>query len=405
MSTVFSFRLKRVIQAIQEEKKKHEEDEKFELTSEEPPIFPNRIVQNTEFPRTLCDYSTLQFLNTNTLIDPHIYLYYFNSSICKYKDGYRLFYRCSKNPKSVSDRIATCLLTKNLKVVRGTNKYINAYSDWHESFKAGHTDRPRLIIYTYKGEKEDDYVLKSYVYKNNEHVEDPRVIQYNNSWFLSYTDGLAVGIAKLDLDTCETIYSHFLKSPPKKFIPSFNDGREKNWIFCVDNDKLFALYNEEPRTFIEYVDTGTSLECKNVFRQNYSVKWPYSGIRGGCPPVEYDETSLIWFFHSVKKMTTTVGNDKNVYMIGGYITKNKFPFQVLKITPLPVLMGIPSHASETLYLQDNVVYPCGAISIDSQTFLISMGINDYKIAHLKVTKSMLIWEPYKPMLESYSIIS
>jgi predicted GH43/DUF377 family glycosyl hydrolase len=404
MSTVFSNKLKSTLENLKEQKRKQDQEGIFELTSEKPPIFPNKLVQDANFPRSLCDYSTLEFIDTNALIDPDINLYYLNSCICKYKDIYRLFYRCSKNPKTVSDRIATCLLTTDLKVIEGTNKYIQAYSDWHESYTAGHTSKPREIVYAYRGDNQGEIVYKSYIYKNNEHVEDPRVIEYNNSWFLSYTDGLAVAIAKLDLDTCETIYSHFLKSPPKKFVPFFNDGREKNWILCQDNGRLFALYSEEPRTFIEYVDTGTSLECKRVFKDNYSVTWPYGGIRGGCPPIEYDDSSLIWFFHSVKKINTSIGNDKNVYMIGGYLTTKTYPFQVLKITPLPILVGVPSHFSENLYLQDNVVYPCGAISLDSQTFLISMGINDYRIAHLKVTKNMLRMINFNVVLESYSFI-
>jgi predicted GH43/DUF377 family glycosyl hydrolase len=404
MTTIFSKKLKSVTANIKNERKIKLLEQITEKTTEEPPIFPNEIVANLEFPRSLCDYSTLQYIDTKTLIDPDIHLYYFNSCICKYKNIYRLFYRCSKNPKSVSDRIATCLLTLDLKVIPGTNKYIDAFSDWNESYKAGYTNKPREILYAYTN-ADNDFVLKSYIYKNNEHVEDPRVIQYNNSWFLCYTDGLAVGVAKLDLDTCETIYSHFLKSPPKKYIPAFNDGREKNWIMCVDKNRLFVLYNDNPRTFMEYRDTGIYLECINIFKDNSSVTWPYGSVRGGCPPIEYDDNSLIWFFHSVKKMTTTVGADKNVYIIGGYLTKKVYPFVVIKMLTHPVLVGVPSYASETLYLQDNVVYPCGAIALDSQTFLISMGINDYKIAHLRVTKTMLRWSSFKPKFESYSFIS
>lgn len=365
----------------------------IERTTQEPPIFPNIININPDFPRSLCDYSTLQYIDRSTLIDPEINLYYFNSAICEYNNIYRLFYRCSKNPKSVSDRIATCLLTTNLKVIPNTNKYVDAFSDWGESYKAGHTDKPREIIYAYHG-KNNDFVPKSYVYKNNEHVEDPRVVKFNNSWFLCYTDGLAVGVAKLDLDTCDVLYSHFLDAPPKQFIPKFSDGREKNWIMCVDDNRLFVLYSDTPRTFIEYYDTGTKLQQINVFNENYNVTWPYGDIRGGCPPVEYDDGILIWFFHSVKRMNTHIGNNSNVYLIGAYLTENTYPFAVQQVLTHPVLMGIPSHVSENLYLQDNVVYPCGAISLDSQTFLISMGINDYKIAHLEVTKDALRWDDF-----------
>jgi hypothetical protein len=49
-------------------------------------------------------------------------------------------------------------------------------------------------------------------YKNNKHVEDPRVILHKDNYFICYTDGYNIGIAKLDLH-CNTIYSHYLKKP------------------------------------------------------------------------------------------------------------------------------------------------------------------------------------------------
>ena len=49
-----------------------------EKTSEEPPIFPNIIRPYPAFPRSLCDYSTLEYIDVKTLIDPEINLYYFN---------------------------------------------------------------------------------------------------------------------------------------------------------------------------------------------------------------------------------------------------------------------------------------------------------------------------------------
>jgi hypothetical protein len=53
--------------------------------------------------------------------------------------------------------------------------------------------------------------MKSFVFKDNHHVEDPRAIEFNNHWFVFYTDGLTIGVAKLTLDTCDVIYSHYFK--------------------------------------------------------------------------------------------------------------------------------------------------------------------------------------------------
>jgi predicted GH43/DUF377 family glycosyl hydrolase len=371
-----------------------EESVKFiEKTNNEPPTIIDPQDVDPNFPRSLCDYSTLKYIDLKKLIDPDKNLYYYNSCICKYKDCYRLFYRCGRNPKTVNDRIATCLLTTNLEVIPDTNKYVDVFSDWKESAKSGNSDKPREILYTYYDEDEN-YIQKSYIYNKNEHVEDPRVIEFNKSWFMTYTDGLATAVAKLDLDTCDTIYSHFLKSPPVEYTPANSDGREKNWILCSDKDKLYVLYSEVPRTFIEYKDTGTSLVNVGIFRTNYKVDWPFGDIRGGCSPIEFGTSTLIWFFHSVKSLNTTIRDKTKVYIIGAYITQNKYPFKITQMLKQPLLMGIPSPVSRKLLIQDNVVYPCGAITLDSQTFLISMGINDYKIAHLEVKKDMLRWEKF-----------
>jgi predicted GH43/DUF377 family glycosyl hydrolase len=380
-------------------------EDEIETTSEDPPIIENKSHEDSSIVRSLCDYSTLKYIDSSTLIEPDINLYFFNSCICKYKKGYRLFYRSGRNPKSVHDRIATCLLSPNLKVVPNSNKYVDVFSNFNESQISGdHTSKPRQLLYSYFDDAKK-YKQKSYIYKNNEHVEDPRVIEFNNSWFMIYTDGLGIAVAKLNLNTCDVIYSHFLNSPHKKYIPENSDGREKNWIMCTDKDRLFLLYCETPRTFLEYKDTGKSLNCIGIFKDNYSVKWPFGDVRGGCPPINYDNGKLIWFFHSVKKINTHIGDDSKVYMIGAYLTTSTYPFKVTDISTHPVLVGIPSHISPNVLLQDNVVYPCGAIALDSQTFLISMGINDYKIAHLEVKKDMLLMNRFTPILESLKFVT
>jgi len=80
----------------------------------------------------------------------------------------------------------------------------------------------------------------------------------------------------------------------------------------------------------------------------------------------------------------------NHYMFSVYVTKDTFPFDLVKMCKLPLLIGIPSHVCPTLSLQHNVVYPCGMINIPGG-WRISMGINDYEIAFLDITENDFLW--------------
>lgn len=344
------------------------------------------------------DIRDLIYLNSEDLIESNRNIYFYNSSICKYKDQYRLFYRCGKNPKTCDDRIATCLLTKNLEVVPQTNKYINAYSNWEVSRSYGPDNMSRHIQYFYSDINE----LKSFIYKDNHHIEDPRGIEFNNHWFVFYTDGLTIGVAKLHIDTCEVIYSHFFKLPPENIISSQSDGREKNWIPVVSNGELYILYSDTPRTFFHCKDEGDKLTIVKYDKMNYNVIWSYGNVRGGCPPVHYDENSLIWFFHSSKLTYFSIPViNPRIYFIGAYVTENKYPFEIIKISTFPIFFGTPSHIRKNIDIQTNVVFPCGAVAEDD-TFIISMGINDYCIGHLKINKKDIIWKPFvKELVNGY----
>lgn len=379
--------------------KKEEREKTTVLTTTEYPI-KNYEIPSEGMLLSIGDVRDLSYIKTDDLIDPHRNLYFYNSSICKYKDQYRLFYRCGRNPKTCEDRIATCLLTKNLEVVPHTNKYIEVYSNWEESRKCGPDVLARHIQYYYYDVKE----IRSLVYKDNRHVEDPRAIEFNNHWFIFYTDGLTVGVAKLNIDTCNVIYSHFLKVPPQSILSTQYDGREKNWIPVVANNELYILYSDTPRTFFHCKDELNKLSIINREKFGYNVKWSYGDIRGGCPPISYDDNLLIWFFHSSTTIycSLPIPNSK-IYFIGAYVTKNTYPFEILKISTFPIFFGTPSHIRTNLHYQSNVVFPCGAVREDN-TFIISMGINDYCIGHLKINKKDIIWKDLKKEYMQLSVI-
>jgi hypothetical protein len=195
-------------------------------------------------------------------------------------------------------------------------------------------------------------------FPNNKHVEDPRAIFHKGNWFVCYTDGYKVGIAKLDLQ-CNTIYTHYLSKPAELKFEG-GDGREKNWIPLSMGDSIQIWYSDNPRTIMVYEDTGSSLEYKRFIKTNQYVKCRFGNIRGGCPPIDYDEHTKIWFFH-------TLFNRK--YRIGAYLTRG---LEVVSITPCPILSG------------EHIVFPCGAIK-KGDDFYISMGVQDRNIGILKIS--------------------
>jgi hypothetical protein len=207
-----------------------------------------------------------------------------------------------------------------------------------------------------------------------------------------------MGVAKLDLITCDVIYSHFLQVPPTHLLSKQFDGREKNWIPVVSNNELYLLYSDTPRTFIHCVDSKKSLILDSYEKLNFFVIWNYGSIRGGCPPIEYDQNTFIWFFHSSKDFYSSIPTQNSkIYFIGAYLTSKAYPFSIQQITQFPIFFGTPSPLRNGLHYQTNVVFPCGAVA-DGDSFLVSMGVNDYCIGHLRVFRTDILWKPFEKTL-------
>lgn len=364
------YNLERLKKQIKENSEEHKNKNFVPITI--VPNIVNRIkfIPNPSLLRCSARYRDLFYLNNRDLIDTHVNKYFYNASICVTEEGYRLFYRVGKEPKGYEDKIATCLLDLNFNVLPSSNRYLDVHSNWEES----------MVTLNLKE-------IVPYRFVNGTHVEDPRAILFNNHWFVFYTDGVKMGVVKLTLDCLRSIYSHYLTP----ISSAYKKGtREKNWIPFVSESTLYILYSDNPRTVFTCVDNGDCLTIVRSLSKNSNPGWDYGDIRGGCPPVIYDTDHLIWFFHSQKKYNTILG-EKSVYTIGAYLSENKYPFEFKKITSAPILSGIPSEISETLSLQDYVVFPCGCIKTDTG-WKLSMGINDYEIAFLDITQKHLFWK-------------
>ena len=339
---------------------------------------PNQPIK--VYPRGSCSYRNIKYLNFSDLIEPDTNLYFYSPCICEYtSEYYRLFYRVSTKTKWRNDKIATCLLTKELNVVVGTNKYLSLHSVAKESEVKTSENVRNMLPKTY------------FTFKDGEHVEDPRAVIFNNAWFLLYTDGVHMGIAKLELDTCDTIYSHYLEKPENSNHLE-SDGREKNWIPFVAEDKLYILYSDIPRTIVTCIDSIDKLEYSDVNISDEITSWDYGAVRGGAPPCEYDKDTLIWFFHSQSTYPSYFRqNNVNVYMAGYYLTTNVFPYKVVAISKIPLIVGIPSNYVKDMFFADCVAFAMGCVKISSG-WRLSVHLNDCEIGILDVSESDFIWK-------------
>ena len=309
----------------------------------------------------LMNHDGLTFIDISP-VDPEAKYTYNGGIVRKDADTLRLFYRRGVDPKMMRDTIATCLLTNKYEPVEGTHKIVYTYSN------------ATLIA------SNDGHSFKLHgVIHDGEHCEDPRAILHNGAWFVTYTDGYRVGVAKLDLDTCETLYTHYLM--PSDVIKNIeSDGREKNWIpFSDGGDHVMMLYSDTPRTILRFRDTGSKLEMHPIHSLGPHTLSNVGKIRGGAPPVQYDEEHMIWFFHSAKSLK---------YTMGAYVTKGYD--LVVNVIDIPILEGVPwsgEHPAGTI-IKNNVVYPCGAITTPTG-WDVSMGICDYKLAVLHIPRVLL----------------
>ena len=328
-----------------------------------PVAVPSRLIETSpaaiKIP-PLMNHDGLTFIDMSS-VDPSAKYIYNGGIVRKDADTLRLFYRRGVEPKMMCDMIATCLLANDYTPVEGSHKIVYTHSD------------AKLIA------QNDGHSFEIHgVIRDGEHCEDPRAILHSGAWFVTYTDGYRIGVAKLDLETCETLYTHYLM-PSKVIKNTESDGREKNWIPFSDGDSIMMLYSDTPRTILRFRDTGSTLEMHPIHSLGPHTLSNVGKIRGGAPPVPYDEEHMIWFFHTAKSLK---------YNMGAYVTKGYD--MVVKVIDVPILEGMVWNGERPprTIIKDNVVYPCGAITTPAG-WDVSIGICDYKLAILHVPRSLL----------------
>jgi hypothetical protein len=136
-------------------------------------------------------------------------------------------------------------------------------------------------------------------------------------------------------------------------------GWEKNWVpFVIDEDRVGLIYRHDPWEVLVLLRDRARGLCH--FEQAYraeGLRWAWGPIRGGTPPIDYDQDHLVSFFHG----SEVVGSRK-LYMAGAVLMERRAPFRPVRMTAEPLLVapykgGVHRHGWP---VAASVIFPLGA---------------------------------------------
>jgi predicted GH43/DUF377 family glycosyl hydrolase len=219
---------------------------------------------------------------------------------------------------------------------------------------------------------------------DNEQYEDPRVLVYDNKYY--------VGCANYKFNKVKFIHQKILV-----FDKDFNhidnihiefDGNgnsidenknhQKNWTFFVYNGNLMIVYRMNPHVIIE-VDLKTNkviTEYRNF--QDISKEWIFGECRMGSNPILKDG-----YYHNFFHSSLPWRFPKRQYFMGYYKFESIPPFKIVHIDSKPILHGNESDERILDEISPLVVFPCGVIEKDGK-FIVSFGLNDEKTGIIKI---------------------
>ena len=165
---------------------------------------------------------------------------------------------------------------------------------------------------------------------------------------------------------------------------------EKNWVpFAIDETqhaeasgdgfRVGLIYSHDPWYVITLGIAGDRPKFEELHGAP-GIQWDYGTIRGGTPPVPYDDTHLVTFFHSAQPI-----GSRNVYSVGACVFLAKPPYTPVLMTPDPLLMA-PYHSGSHRFgwrSAVSVVFPLGAERTEAGYRLLC-GRDDGEIASFMV---------------------
>jgi len=216
-----------------------------------------------------------------------------------------------------------------------------------------------------------------------EHFEDPRaIVQGDKIWLSCSTFVLRASYthqAFFLLDSDWNTLRRFDPAYGRNYEqPWTNDGHEKNWLWFRHDGLPHAVYATDPHVVVRF---SGSLVPEAVIATKKTLPWDLHEPRGGTPPILVD--GLYWsFFHS----SLSAKPIKRRYFMGAYAFKPTHPFEIVKMTPKPML--IASEEDRTDPRVPFVVFPGGSLfNYHTRVWTVFIGVNDIDCAWIKIPHS------------------
>jgi predicted GH43/DUF377 family glycosyl hydrolase len=116
------------------------------------------------------------------------------------------------------------------------------------------------------------------------------------------------------------------------------------------------------------------------------VKWRWGEIRGGTPAALLDDEYFAFFHSSINLKSDCTVNSKLHYFIGAYTFSAQPPFEVIKISPSPLI-------AKGMYTKSNysmrVAFP-GGYAVNNDDIYLAYGKDDWSIWIAKMSKKALL---------------
>ena len=160
-----------------------------------------------------------------------------------------------------------------------------------------------------------------------------------------------------------------------------HDNWEKNWVpFVIDPTHVGLIYSHDPWYVLTLrIDGDAAPQFESVY-QGPAVTWNYGTVRGGTPPVQYDDAHLITFFHAAE-----IIGSRHVYSVGACVFQARHPYTPLLVTPEPLILAPYRTGAHRFGWRSavSVVFPMGAERV-ADGYRLLCGRDDGEVAHFDV---------------------
>jgi predicted GH43/DUF377 family glycosyl hydrolase len=228
-------------------------------------------------------------------------------------------------------------------------------------------------------------------------AEDGRLIIVGETLYLIYDDccdpiisrkGFRVYVAELDIID-DLIFPTKIEAL-LYFEGESSNIREKGWTPFDYNNQLFLIYSIAPNRVFEYLQGSQG--CAAFAESVPSIYWEWGILRGGTAAAKMDSFYLS-FFHSSVNMTTVHSGGKEAlhYFMGAYTFSSKPPFQLLSISPMPIIGKNFYHGKTYKPYHHPVcaIFPAGYICNHDKIFVF-YGRQDHEIWVVALNKKGLL---------------